>query len=184
MLRKDKKIKICTTADRGPHKIVRRATNGPWAELYTPPAAWPLNVEFQPRLTLTRLSHTSDDATIEEYLSVFPSYRHHVFNCMLIEIVMFSVTFPPRLICFSQLPAHIQDSVRKRLTSDPSAIFTSSFLPPTPPHPPRCFPSLPRSLSMASQREWECNYAVRRCLQTQKRLNLFQQLAVISQFNL
>lgn len=71
--------------------------------------------------------------------------------------------------------------------SDPLVTFTSSFFVPPLPPPFPCINAafLPlSSLSMASQWEWECNYAVRRCLQTQKRLNLFQQLAVIPQFNL
>lgn len=94
-----------------------------------------------------------------------------------IEITLFKVTFP---LSFVGVPS--QRSGRSEgvtLKSDPSR---DSF-----PLPQlyiyAAFLSL-SSLSMASQWEWECNYAVRRCLQTQKRLNLFQQLAVIPHFNL
>lgn len=96
---------------------------------------------------------------------------------------MFKVTFPPPSSNLWECPASVQDS--ENLISDlPCDILFGLFSLPLPMLSIYAAFLPLSSLSTASQWEWECNYAVRRCLQTQKRLNLFQQLAVIPHFNL
>lgn len=97
---------------------------------------------------------------------------------MVIEIMMLKVTFPPSSVGVSNqrrsesnIWPPLWHFVHLFSLPLPLLFIYAAFLPLS-------------SLSMASQWEWECNYAVRRCLQTQKRLNLFQQLAVIPRFNL